>query len=476
MAPPQHHFFRALLRAWHGSPGPGAAPRHLPLSKPSALHSTRPALPLPPAGVRLAHTSTSPRLKSPFLSLLRSFVDPAIRGALQVLRNTKPTPANALTPQFRDACLRAQPIFARTAKRPSINAAQMVRAQRAASQGSRNFTQSTAQHAHQVVLGLRLAGDDARDKLLYGKIDKAIQKNRRKQARALTESQKSANGRTTSNQRVRADIKKLVATKPAAPDHIELAELNLYFPEPPKAPAPRPDVAAELIVPLDPDLSNIWDLTSQAASHHQLPVYNGNLGSAARQTSTAYDIHLQKTRELHAVLQDLCACVLPSHQELSNAPHAAHGIGYKIIVPNVTAQQVREVLIDRLGVQQGLWFGKLLRDVNPARIEEKSMPVRHFEGAPQPPSPHSSPSLMSPPQADWDTLSLDSSWDGMLHEPPSSSSEGSPALEFSSTFMEAVDENHYPSYSKVSQFGLYEAEAQGEDGSDDSAFLQDSRY
>lgn len=478
MAPPHETLVRGLLRAWrafHAAPGTGVAPRHwAPPRGPSLLKGNhhRPARHGPQS---YASQTSGKGLASPFLALLRAHVDPAMRGALQVLRHTRPTHNNILTPQFRRAAASAHTAIARASKRPTVDVCQFGHHHELGLQTARrHFSQSTVQTAQQAVLGLRLAADEARENLFHEKYHKSSKSTPRlssKRQRTMPRSQC-----------LKVDTSRISMTAPKSPlvpgaDAFH-DQMDLYFPEPSTAARGVQEFAAELIVPLDPDLSNIWDLSSSysqpstsSAWPKQGPLYDGALGTATSNTSSAYEIHLQKTRQLQQVLQDLCACVLPCGRELAHAPHAVHGVGYKIVVPGFTADQLREILIDRLGLEQGLWFGKLLRDV-PSSSEAlcTGRPGHCPQSSPgcADSADFTSPQLLhSPPMDDWDCASLSSSWDGMLHEPPQ---ECMPGLEFSSFFIESLDESRYPSYAKSSHFGLYPSH-----DDDSSLYLQDSR-
>lgn len=478
MPPPQYHLLRGLQRAWHGSPGTAAAPHHwAPPKFPSRLgsggvphhkaasHSTW-------SSARHAHSSSTRKpLERSFLALLRGFVDPVLRGALQVLRNTRPTAHNVLTPQFQQA---ARTAFARAGVRPTVRAGArpFTHTFEPGLQTARKFSTSGVQTAQQVALGIRISVDEARDRIADAK-----------------KSARRSGGSSSSSKAFSSKRAQRKGTRPsiAVRAPVQLEQLDLYFPEPSKAHAVRTDeVAAEIIVPLDPDLTNIWDLataTSGAASSSSSggPLYAGNLGSATLQTSSAYAEHLQKTRELNAILQDLCACILPHTTELAHAPHAMHGIGYKVVVPGYTAAQLREILIDRLGVQQGLWFSTLLRDVRPPRPPQQDVAPR---SSPRTSHDGDDGILFSPPLSDeWDTSSLTSSWDGVLEEPPPDAFDELPELSFSSTFVHALDESEYHTTlrsGKVSQYGLYGLENPNlsrDDHSDYDSddYLQDSR-
>ncbi|CAO1619010.1 unnamed protein product [Sympodiomycopsis kandeliae] len=510
MGPLQHHLIRGLLRAWRGPPPPGgAAPRHWAQPGPllrhdlgqgrAAFHHGKPNFSR--SSARQTHSSSShaTHLTPPFLALLHAFVDPILRGALQVLRTSKPTPSNRLTVSFRQT----QNVFVRSgagSRRPTtaFAARPFGHTYEAGLQTARHFSQSSVQTAQQAALGLRLALDQARDELSHGKGKGKAKPGKvaRGQSKAKLVSPNDAvrQNRIWANEDIENILDGLYRPKtaaarrraPRAPRNLD--ELDVYFPEPTRAPllAQSHTVAgpsrfdsyacAELIVPLDPDLTNIFDLTqpSSSSSATYETIYNGRLGTATLETSKAYDRHLHNTQRLHAILQDVCPCVAPFQDSVQpvHAPHSAHQVGYKIVIPGHSAHQVREILIERLGMQQGLWFGKLLRDIPPSHLSSEET------ASPYTASSHSSPNVLrSPPQTDdWDldsVSSLSSSWDGMLHDPPSSSSSRHshmhPGLGFSSEFLGAVDYSHYPAYHRTSQYGLYPEEADQDD------HLQDSR-
>lgn len=260
------------------------------------------------------------------------------------------------------------------------------------------------------------------------------------------------------------------------------SDMDLYFPEPQvlSAETGHHSIVTEMVIPVDPDIVTLLDhrFLSDEKLQRPLSLLDQRLCQMCQTTSEAYRLHGLRLKIVWQLLRDLAQASSADHHSFTpNAffeddsllgflPETLHQVGYRVKIRGHSAERVKELLIDRLGLEHGEWFGQLVRTIHEpsqAGVEEDSSSFsREVDGGQTPgseaSSSQSSSSLFSPPSS------------------PSSTSGESPdtidGLMSSDTWTD-LDSLPIPPDSLV----LERTEIR-EPGSlvDDDVFLQDSRF
>ncbi|CAO1628676.1 unnamed protein product [Parajaminaea phylloscopi] len=342
-----------------------------------------------------AHSSS---LSQPFLALL-SHLDfaPLLRGARLALTGHGGAARKqqgfqqSLHSANRDA-LRTVRSWARPSPRPQ-GASFRTPFHGPGLQVARNFSAGTPHFAYLITnapLALRAVGDELRSNNKSG--DKTTIAGPRKPRRsprrlgAGTESQRqklllrvaSGQNASTSAQASKA-IRASTAAK--APSQAERYESNydLYFPEVPvqhESAASACNALTEMVIPMEPDIYHILAYETmldgqQTASGRML---DGRLRQATEQTLDAYHLHKLRLRGVFRLLEDLEAGMprpgehrVVRYSDVEFLPDTLHHVGYKVRIRGYTATEIRQMLVERLGIEHGQWFGQMVRNVSPAQ-------------------------------------------------------------------------------------------------------------
>lgn len=254
-------------------------------------------------------------------------------------------------------------------------------------------------------------------------------------------------------------------------------DFDFYFPEAPASETvPESEkIITTIVVPVDPDIAGLIQGPHPASSEESPSLLGNGLWDDVQRRTDAYQRHRLRLVSVFRILDELmgvppylrdrqrsfhATCSAVREEDLEYMPETVHNVGYKYRLKGYTANEVREALIDRLGVETGTWFAQLIRE---ERLQSVAPPVvpsvepeHRAHAAQQEDTTGASPSVHE--SWDGDTQSLPSlpesaismsisSWDGMLYSPPS--------LRLSSAFESRLQDP--------------------EDDGEDSLYLQDSR-
>ncbi|PWN23050.1 hypothetical protein BCV69DRAFT_297009 [Microstroma glucosiphilum] len=464
--------------------------------------SMRPIAPTPNPATPAAHLLAAARLARPFLALLRSIdFKPIVRGALGSLKGTSPAYQD-LSHSFRAAQRAACQAFPRRAPTTPQYAFALRRPQLPAStfhanglQTARNFSSggpTLAQVITNAPLALRAAGDELSDE--SKKSRRAPSAVTATKARSMGPRRSGAFGEqqrqkfafrlaetrnTPDSAQKAARVPRTAAAGPSVqvPERQQEQDFDFYFPE---APAPEPLCESEkiittIVVPVDPDIAGLIQGPHPATPEGSPSLLGDGLWDDVQRRTDAYQKHRLRLVSVFRLLDELmgvppylrdrqrsfhATCSAVREEDLEYMPETVHNVGYKYRLKGYTANEVREALIDRLGVETGAWFAQLIRE---ERLQSVAPPVvasvemeHSARSAQEDGATMASPSInesweddtQSLPSLPESAVSMSiSSWDGMLYSPPS--------LRLSSAFESQLQHPH--------------------EDEEDSLYLQDSR-
>lgn len=257
-------------------------------------------------------------------------------------------------------------------------------------QTARNFSSGAPKFAYLITnapLALRAGGDELRDGL--GKTNKAgdnarLARRSPRRSAPLTQSQRHNLAVRVGTSSLRANEKASKASKASTSYQPTVTEkkaaaassdLDLYFPEVPvtvnEAERRSSSAIAELIIPMEPDVLTILAHTEVEASLERPYMLDRHLRDVSQLTTEAYHLHKIRLRTVWRLLEDLESGHLSfggkrrfvRDSDVEFLPETLHHVGYKVRVRGFSADEIKSLLVDRLGVEHGKWFGQMVRDV-----------------------------------------------------------------------------------------------------------------
>ncbi|CAO1619596.1 unnamed protein product [Jaminaea pallidilutea] len=366
-------------------------------------------------------------------------VAPVLRGAQSTFLPSKPLSGNTLIHSLRqdsrNICRSLDRWGSRGSSRPRLPVGSPSSRYGPGLQLARNFSSGGPQLAQLITnapLALRAGADELRE---YHKKSSVCAQHPSSSARAPSSKAAHQFSVNAHSKRLTASLKQALVChdSPAA----ELSEqsggpaasdMDLYFPEPQVlcAETGHYSIVTEMVIPVDPDIVMLLDhrFLSDEKLQQPLSLLDQRLCQMCQTTSEAYRLHGLRLKVVWQLLRDLAPASSADHHSFTpNAffeddsllgflPETLHQVGYKVKIRGRSAERVKELLIDRLGLEHGEWFGQLVRTIHEpsqAGVEEDSSSFsREVDGGQTPGSEvsgsQSSSSLLSPPSSPSSTL------------------------------------------------------------------------
>lgn len=357
-------------------------------------------------------TTRALRLAEPFLFLFRQLdFAPTLRGARLAL--TGPSSVTRHGERFHHhslhdanrAALRHLAAFSRQASRPAFG---MLRSPvyGPGLQPARNFSLGPPKFAYLIAnapLSLRAGGDELRDNLKQDntKTEACGPRLSPRRIASLTEAQQNSTLIRVSPEAKAFTLDQASSTKEAnapvrrhqfADNTTSAREYDLHFPEVPIKRDVVSSVLTEMVIPMEPDVYNILahGASFDKDNGDRLHLLDSRLRESKQQIVDAYHVYKLRLRTVLRLCEDLEADTphlgqrrLVRDSGLEFMPDTAHHVGYKVHIRGYSAEQLKELLIERLGLSHGEWFGQLIRDVTPQNQNDGSLFGVEKRGIPQ---------------------------------------------------------------------------------------------
>lgn len=362
-------------------------------------------------------------------------VAPVLRGAQSTFLPSKPLSGNTLIHSLRqdsrNICRSLDRWGNRSSSRPRLPVGSPSSRYGPGLQLARNFSSGGPQFAQLITnapLALRAGADELRE---YNKKLSVRAQHPSSSARAPSSKAAHQFSVNAHSKRLTASLKQALVCHDSPADELSqqsggsaASDMDLYFPEPQVlcAETGHHSIVTEMVIPVDPDIVMLLDhrFLPDEKLQRPLSLLDQRLCQMCQTTSEAYRLHGLRLKVVWQLLRDLAQASSADHHSFTpNAffeddsllgflPETLHQVGYKVKIRGHSAERVKELLIDRLGLEHGQWFGQLVRTVHePSEAEfaeEDSSSFSNEMGGGQAPGSEvsdgqSSLSLLSPPSS-----------------------------------------------------------------------------